>query len=503
MKLSELIKDVEYDVLYGTLDKEIESIAYHSEKIEKKAVFFAIDGHKEHGASYISEGIRNGIEAVVLGGEAYYIDRDQCAKHNVTVIHVSDVRKALAKSASRMYDEPSKKMLVIGVTGTKGKTTVTYMIRQILEAAGIKTGLIGTIYSGFEGNFTLSEMTTPQSLDIQRLMGQMYENGCKAVVMEVSSQGVMHKRVECVDFDIGVFTNISPDHIGEGEHKSFDEYLSWKSRFFDMCSKAVINADDERWQQVVVNENLEKRIFYGLSEECQFVAKDIKLRSERGILGTEFRLESKKPCGDDSSRDIILNLPGEFNVYNSLAAIATCKGLGIPWEYIIETLTRVKIPGRAELVEGFCFPVIVDYAHNGVALESLLLSLRKYNPNRIILVFGCGGNRDRNRRYDMGRVAAKLADFVIVTSDNPRMEPPEEIIRDIMSVMNYDIIRVIEIADRRSAIQRALEEGRQGDIVVIAGKGHENYQIIKKDTIHFDDREVVMDFAISRGKEHL
>ena len=508
MKLSELIKDVEYDVLYGTLDKEIESIAYHSEKIEKKAVFFAIDGHKEHGTSYISEGIRNGIEAVVLGGEAYYIDRDQCAKHNVTVIHVSDVRKALAKSASRMYDEPSKKMLVIGVTGTKGKTTVTYMIRQILEAAGIKTGLIGTIYSGFEGNFTFSKMTTPQSLDIQRLMNQMYENGCKAVVMEVSSQGVMHKRVECVDFDIGVFTNISPDHIGEGEHKSFDEYLSWKSRFFDMCSMAVINADDERWRQVVTNERLEKRIFYGLSDNAQFRAGDIRLWSEKDILGAQYRLEAKNPCGDDSSQEIILNIPGKFNVYNSLAAIATCKGLGIPWEYIKEAIKTVKIPGRAELIGGFDFPVIVDYAHNGIALENLLLSLKKYNPDRIILVFGCGGNRDKNRRYDMGRVASSLADLVIVTSDNPRTEPPEQIISDIMSAMDYDIIRVIEIADRKSAIQRALEEGRKGDIVVIAGKGHENYQIIAGETLHFDDREVVMDFASdnllqTRGKENL
>lgn len=491
MKLTDLLRAVKPLSVSGIMDKDVKSLVYHSDNVAKDSVFFAIEGQFANGNDYIRKAIEKGASAVVVGGSS----KDEADLYDgiTTIIRVRDVREALALMSSRFYGEPSKDLLVIGVTGTKGKTSTTFIIRQILEAAGIKTGIIGTVINGFGENIEEASATTPQPTEIQSLLSEMKDGGCKAVVMEVSSQGLMHHRVDGIDFDIGVFTNISPDHIGEGEHKNFEEYLHWKSRLFTMCKRAVVNCDDPRWQDILKDSSLEKTVFFGESPSADFCGEDAMLRNDGGKLGIEYKLYAKAPCGDDTKRSIYVNLPGRFNIQNTLAAIATTKSLGIPWSVIEETIGNITIPGRAETVDtGKDFAVLVDYAHNGIALKSLMESLREYDPGRIILVFGCGGNRDRNRRFQMGKVAMETADFIIVTSDNPRREEPQKIMEDILSVMKIGEKPILAIGDRRRAIERAISEGRRGDIIVIAGKGHEAYQIIGTETRHFDDKEVIL-----------
>lgn len=490
MKLKSLLESLDFQRVTGTLDKEAKALVYHSDKAVKNSVFFAIEGQLKDGRDYIGEAVSKGADTVVIQKDA---EIENTIKPEVTVIKVEDVRKALAHMSARFYDNPSEKMLVIGVTGTKGKTSTVFMIRQILEDAGIKTGIIGTVFVGYEGNLQNASATTPQSYEIQKAMKEMYDEGCKAVVMEVSSQGLMQSRAEDINFDIGIFTNITPDHIGAGEHENFEEYLFWKSTLFKKCHRAIINIDDPHWKDVIKGADLEQTVFFGKSEEADFRYRDVKLWSEKGLLGIEYLLESKSPCGDGSTRKILLDIPGRFNVQNSLAAIAVTKSLGIPWSVIEESLKKVRIPGRVERIPtSGDFTVLVDYAHNGISLKSLMESLREYEPERIILVFGCGGNRDRNRRFEMGKAAMETADFIIVTSDNPRRENPLSIIDDITGVMKFQEKAILAIPDRRKAIERAVKEARCGDIVVIAGKGHETYQIIGDDIRHFDDKEVIL-----------
>ncbi len=493
MKLQLLLEDYDFQLVNGTLDKDIYNLAFHSGKVAKNTMFFAIKGHQDDGGKYIEKAIKKGACAAVIEEDSSDIESlSLSGLEDMTLIKVKDVRKALSHISSTFYEKPSEKMFVIGVTGTKGKTSATFMIRHILESAGIKTGIIGTVMQGYTENMCAASDTTPQSLDVQKLLYDMYLAGCKAVVMEVSSQGLKHDRVSDVCFDLGVFTNISPDHIGDDEHRDFEEYLECKKRLFKMCKTAVINMDDSHVTDLLSDIVLEKKIFFGQNIKADYIAENIRLYKYCGLLGTSYILKSKIPDGI-IEHNVLLSMPGEFNAYNSLAAISVTRFLNIPWNIIFEALKSIKIPGRAELVEiKKDFSVIVDYAHNGVALENLLKSLRAYKPSRIILVFGCGGNRDRNRRFEMGNVAMEHADYIVVTSDNPRYEDPQEIIDDITGVMDFTQKNIVTIPDRKAAIKWALEEGRAGDIIVIAGKGHETYQIIGDKITHFDDKEMVL-----------
>lgn len=495
MKLSDLLTRVEYQLIAGSLSTNVKSLEYHSKNVKKDGVFFAIDGYLESGSKYIEDAVKRGASAVILSEKAKV---DVKNFENVAFLTVKDVRKALAYMSCEFYNNPSEEMQVIGVTGTKGKTSVTFMIRHILETAGIKTGIIGTVHKGYEGNFCKADSTTPQAPEIQYLLRQMKDAGCKAAVMEVSSQGLKHSRVEGIDFNIGVFTNISPDHIGGGEHKDYEEYLSCKCRMFDLCSRAVINGDDSTWLSESKKTALKQKIYYGTDEDFDLVYSCVNLEEKKSVLGVSFYVRAKVPFGNGEAHKVTLNLPGQFNAGNALAAISTARTLGVPWDIIVKSLETVKIPGRAEIVN-LCddFTVMVDYAHNGIALQNLLKSLRKYNPKRLMVVMGCGGNRDRNRRFSMGKAAFELADYIIITSDNPRNEPPEDIIKDITSVMSFCNKVILAIPDRKEAIKRAISEGKRGDIIVIAGKGHETYQIIGDEIIDFDDKTVVL----SCGKE--
>lgn len=490
MKLCELLNGIECKAVDGDVEKDIQNLAYDSRRIYPNSVFFAIEGYSYDGNRYIEEAVKNGAVAVVVGKP---LERTGPVLDNITIIHVEDVRKTLAEASCQFYNNPSVHMQVIGVTGTKGKTSVTFMIRHILETAGIKTGIIGTVCAGYEGNFHSASRTTPESLEVQRLLFEMKENGCKAVVMEVSSQGLMQDRVHGVDFNIGVFTNIFPDHIGKGEHRDFNHYLECKSRLFDLCKRAVINGDDENWARIIRNEDLKQKIFYGEKEYFDFYYSKYEFLMQDNQLVLDFYVKAKEPFGDGQERKISLQTLGKFNIQNALAAVATTRALGIPWQVILDSLRTVCIPGRMEVVPlGREFTVIVDYAHNGKALENLLLSLRECKPKRLMLVFGCGGNRDANRRFQMGRIAYEMSDYIIVTSDNPRNEDPNDIINDITSVMEFCEKVILVISDRKEAIERAIMDGRKGDIIVIAGKGHETYQIIGEKIIYFDDKQVVL-----------
>ena len=494
MILSKLLSNIDHKLVHGKTNKIVSSLAYNSKDISKDAMFIAVEGHNDDGRNYIKDAIKNGANSIML---SKYKELDLDIDEDVTIIEVEDTRSALAKLSREYYGNPSAEMTIIGVTGTKGKTSVTFMLKEILELAGIKTGIIGTIKSGFDGSYIDSINTTPESLDIQCLFRSMLDGGCKAVVMEVSSQGIKDKRIDGISFDIGVFTNIWPDHIGEGEHKDFEEYLCYKSELFCRCEKAVLNGNHAYSKEIIKRAQIEKPITFGNDEDFDYCIKNIENSARTGEFFSSFSICEKKDC-KHIEHHLSLNMATSFNIENMAAAIAVARILDISWEVIKEATRGISVPGRTEIVPSHQnYTVMIDYAHNGEALRTLLTSLKEFNPMRLILVFGSGGNRDKNRRYEMGEVAYNLADFIIVTSDNPRKEDPKQIIKDITNVMEFCDKPILVIPDRRKAIIRAMDEGRADDLIVIAGKGHEKYQIIGDKTIYFDDREVVLTY----GKE--
>ncbi len=482
MKLSALTEGLECRLVQGTADKDVKALIYFSDKTVPDSAFFAIAGTEDDGYRYISDAAERGASVIVTSQQE---PAENLALPELTVLWTPDVRKALAHMSCIFYRNPCRNLLTIGVTGTKGKTSTAFMIHAILEAAGIRTGLLGTVQNGWENHFEEADRTTPQSCDIQQWCRRMADAGCRVLVMEVSSQGLMQSRVDGILFDIAVFTNLSPDHIGPGEHENFEEYAFWKSRLFARCRKAIMNMDDPHWAALLPKEGVKLKTF-GRNGEADYVCEDLTLVKGAQGPGVTFRM---------GEHPIELNLPGSFNGMNAAGAIAAVRELGIPWDTIQNALGSLKIPGRVEPVDtGGRTNVLVDYAHNGISLRQLLTDLRLYQPRRLILVFGCGGNRDRNRRFEMGRAAAELADFSVVTSDNPRRENPEEIIKDITDAMDAwgaEKESYIVICDRARAIRTAVEMGTPDDIVLIAGKGHETYQLTGDRKIHFDDRQIV------------
>lgn len=487
MKLEALLGGFGFEIAAGTPDKDVKALIYHSEKAVAESAFFAIRGADSDGRDYLEEAAKRG--ACLLAAERGGPELDGLLKklagvYGLTAVYVEDARKALAAASANFYGRPQDGMALIGVTGTKGKTTTSFMIKEILEESGIKTGIIGTVACGCEGCYEEASNTTPQSLDIYRSLRKMADAGCRAAVMEVSSQGLMQERTFGLEFDAAVFTNIYPDHIGDREHKSFEEYIYWKSMLFKQAKTAIINMDDPHWDYMERESAAKRTVYFSASgdERADYRASDIRLRREKDVLGVSFLL---------NGQEVLLGMPGKFNVSNALAAAACAGALNISPETAAKALAGVRVRGRTERVNlEEDYTVLIDYAHNGPALENLLSALREYEPARLIPVFGCGGGRDRNRRFEMGRCAAELADFSVITSDNPRHEAPMDIIGDITSVMTEGSYRVIP--DRREAIRWAVSRARTGDIIIVAGKGHETYQITGDEIRHFDDREVVL-----------
>lgn len=478
MKLADLLKKLKYTCVKGTTDVDITTVAYDSRRVERGSLFICIKGA-------VADGHRFAEAAVNKGASALVVEDDVTVPENVTVIRVEDSRYALACIAAEYFGNPADKLKVIGITGTKGKTTTTYLVKSILDSAGHKCGLVGTIETIIGDKVIKASNTTPESYVLQDYFKQMVDCGCDCVVMEVSSQGLMLHRTAGFTFEIGIFTNIEPDHIGPHEHKDFNDYLHCKSLLFKQCRHGIVNIDDKHADYIINNASCDI-VTYGFSEKADFRAANTKLVSGKGYLGIDYDLQGKE------NMRVEIDLPGKFSVYNSLTAIAICSYFGIDSNTICDALKDAKVKGRIEMIKvSDDFTLMIDYAHNAMSLESLLTTLREYNPTRLVCLFGCGGDRSRDRRFSMGEVSGKLADLSVITSDNPRTEEPLAIIDDILVGIKKTTGKYTVIPDRRKAIEWVIHNGQPGDIIVLAGKGHEDYQEINGVKHHLDEREVI------------
>lgn len=478
MKLSQLLERLEYTVVQGSDDIEITTLINDSRKVEEGSAFVCISGAVVDGHTFVEQVAEKGAAAVI-------VEKDVEAPVDMTVIKVADTRYALALMSAAYFGYPADKLKVIGITGTKGKTTTTYMIRSILEEVGHKVGLIGTIEAIIGDKVIPAANTTPESYTIHKYFAEMVEAGCDSVVMEVSSQGLMMHRTAGIPFEIGIFTNLGKDHIGPNEHKDFDDYKYCKGLLFKQCKLGIANVDDKYFKDVFAGATCKVETF-GFAEEADFRAVNTHLVSKPGYLGVAYDV-----CGKQNF-DVEIDVPGTFSVYNSLTAIAVCSHFGVPVDVVKAALKVAKVKGRIEMVKvSDEFTLMIDYAHNAMSLESLLTTLKEYHPQRLVCLFGCGGNRSKDRRFEMGEVSGRLADLTIITSDNPRFEEPQAIIDDIKTGIEKTDGKYVEIIDRKEAIKYAIEHGQPGDVIVLAGKGHEDYQEIKGVKYPMDERVLI------------
>ncbi len=480
MKLIKLLERLEYECINGSLDVDVKDVINDSRKVSDGSLFICIRGAVSDGHKYVPDVIAKGAKVLV-------VEKRVEAPEDITVIRVEDSRYAMALISAAYYDYPAKKLKVIGITGTKGKTTTTYMVKSILESAGHKVGLIGTIEAIIGDEVIPAKNTTPESCTIQEYFHRMVEADCDCVVMEVSSQGLMLHRTAGIPFEIGIFTNIQPDHIGPAEHDSFEDYMHCKGLLFRQCKLGIVNADDEHLEQVLEGHTCQVETF-GFSEKADLRAENAHMVTGPGYLGIDYHVAGLLDM------DVEIDIPGKFSVYNSLTAIAICRHFGVKESDIIEALKKAKVKGRIEMIRvSDEFTLMIDYAHNAMSLESLLTTLKEYKPKRLVCLFGCGGNRAKARRFEMGEVSGRLADLTIITSDNPRFEKPEDIMTDIETGMKKTEGKYIKIPDRKEAIAYAIHHGEPGDVIVLAGKGHEDYQEIEGKKYPMDERVLIQE----------
>lgn len=487
MILCELLRATDGVLLQGAPRTEIQTLCYDSRAAGPGALFVCLPGQHTDGHLYAGQAVAAGAAGLVCERPLPGLPAD------LPVVQVTHTRRALAQLAIRLQGDPARRMTMIGITGTKGKTTTAHLIAAILTAAGRKTGLIGTNGVCWPGHRESLDHTTPESCDLQQLLRQMADAGCDACVMEVSSLGLKMDRVTGITYDVGVFTNLSPDHIGPGEHASFAEYRAWKSVLFRRCQVGVVNADDPQTPAILAQHSC-RVVSYGFGPQAQWRAgPDLTPWQAAGQLGMDFSVTG--PAGDPLPCRI--SLPGRFNVCNALAAVATARLLGLPDGAIQRGLAGATVTGRTEPVPlDASFTVVLDYAHNAAAAENLLTTLRDYHPTRLVVVFGCGGGRSRVRRFGMGEVCARLADFCILTEDNSRGEPLEEILADIRTGMarGNPATPFVEIPDRRQALYYALDHARPGDLVAVIGKGHETTLQRGDEILPFPEREIIQTY---------
>lgn len=478
MQLKQLLKEIDYKLLSGSLDVEVSQIDYDSRQVVNHSLFVCIPGAKVDGHSFIEQVINKGAKVVVVEREVEY-------QEGVTYIQVKEARLALALLSCAFFEHPSRKMTVIGLTGTKGKTTTSYMVQSILEKAGEKVGIIGTIGSIVNGEIRQTKNTTPESFELQKLMYEMVEGGTQYCVMEVSSQGLMLNRVAGIDFDYGVFTNLSPDHIGENEHRDFEHYMECKKMLFKMCKVGLFNKDDEHFEDMIKDATCQIKT-YSIKKDSDLKASHIQLSNGQGTLGVKFDTNGLINATFET------DIPGHFSVYNSLVAIMICALNKIQVSYIQEALKQVRVRGRVEIVPVHQeYTVMIDYAHNALSFESLIKTIQAYNPHRIICVYGAGGHRDHKRRYEAGEIVAKYNAFSILTADNPRGESIKDICDMIITGIDKYNGEYVVIEDRKEAIHYALQHADPKDVILCLGKGHETYQIIDKDPLPFSEREII------------
>lgn len=478
MRLTQLLERLRYEVSQGSDEINVTELINDSRKVTEGSVFVCISGAVSDGHAYAGDVAEKGAAALV-------VEKDVDVPENVTVIRVEDTRYALALMSAAYFGYPAEKLKVIGITGTKGKTTTTYMVKSILEGVGHKVGLIGTIEALIGEKSIPANNTTPESYTIHKYFAEMVEAGCDSVVMEVSSQGLMLHRTAGIMFEIGIFTNLGEDHIGPNEHKDFEDYKRCKGILFTQCRLGIANVDDPWYEDVFKGATCKVETF-GFTERADLRAVDIEHITRPGYLGVRYHVSGLMDF------DVEIDIPGDFSVYNSLTAIAVCRHFDVPVENIQKALKVAKVRGRIEMVKvSDEFTMMIDYAHNAMSLESLLHTLRDYRPERIVTIFGCGGNRSKTRRYEMGEVSGRMSDFTVITSDNPRFEEPQDIIDDIITGIKKTDGEYIAICDRKEAIRYSIEHGRPGDVIILAGKGHETYQEIKGVKYDMDDRILV------------
>lgn len=477
MKLETLLKRIDYKVLQGNTDIEVSDVIYDSRKVCKDCVFVCLSGSNTDGHKFAADAVNGGASAIVADKE---IDIKGAA-----VIRVDDTRRALAFMSAEFFGNPADELTTIGITGTKGKTTTALTISSILEKAGHKTGVIGTLGIIIGNELTKTANTTPESYEIQKAMRTMIDSGCDTVVMEASSLGLKWHRTDGFVFDYGVFTNFSHDHIGGAEHKDLEEYRQCKSMLFRQCKVGIVNIDDENTDKILENHTCLVET-YGFGENAQLRAYDDELLSRPGYVGVGFHVSGKL------NMYVNVDIPGKFTVYNALAAIAVVLHFDVTEQQIFEGLDTVKVKGRVEPVKvPGDFTLLIDYAHNAVSMENILTTLREYKPKRLITLFGAGGNRPKDRRYEMGEISGRLSDLSVITEDNSRFEDVMDIIDDIKVGINKTKGEYVVIPDRTDAIRYCIENARDGDIIVLAGKGHEDYQDKNGVKTHYDEREVI------------
>ena len=464
MKIKELLKTVEYE---GDGEIEISSVISDSRKVEEGSLFVCVKGYETDGHLFAKMASEKGASAILAEDK---IEAD------CPVIYVKNTRRAMAVACSEFYGNPSRKFKLIGITGTNGKTTTTFLIKHILECAGKKVGLIGTNYNMIGDKIIETSRTTPDSFELQALFADMADESVDVVVMEVSSHALFLDRVYSCDYDIGAFTNLTQDHLDF--HKTMENYRDAKGILFDMCKVGIVNKDDAASAHYLKNGKC-KFLSYTEKNEADFKAENVKLLKE----GVSFTLNGV---------EFSLGIPGEFSVYNALCAISVAYAFGLELKQIAESLKTAKgVKGRAEVINlGFDFTVLIDYAHTPDGIENILKTARGFAKGRVVILFGCGGDRDPIKRPIMGKIASSLADFCIVTSDNPRTENPSAIIKDVLEGVNGEHI-VIE--NRKEAIAYAVKTAKKDDVIILAGKGHEDYQIIGKEKIHFDEHEILFE----------
>lgn len=479
-KISLLCQDFSYECLQGDLEKNVEALVYDSRKVTANSVFFCMVGAKWDGHDFCKEVVEKGATALVVSKKVEDIPE------NVTVILVEDTRKALAHASSAWFNYPSKELTMVGITGTKGKTTVTCLIKSILEQAGHKVGLIGTIETVIGDTHIPMANTTPEPYILQMYLRQMVDNGCDVAVMEVSSQGLMQARVDGIHFEIAAFTNIEKDHISPTEHKDFDDYFYWKKQLFYRADVGIFNVDDKKIGALQLSEFPMKAKTFGIKENADYKAVQIEKDFTDGKMGMRFVVPAL------SEESVRINTPGTFSVHNALLAMAVCDALKVPFNDMKTALNKALVKGRMEPVflDGK-FSIFIDYAHNAMALESLLKTVKEYSKGRVICIFGCGGNRSRDRRFEMGEVSGKLADLTVITTDNPRFEDPKDIMKDIETGILKTEGKYVIVEDRKEAVRYAITNARENDMIILAGKGHEDYQEICGVKYHMDERELI------------
>lgn len=474
MNLSELLKEVEVKQIIGNTQLKITGIAYNSREVRPGNLFVCISGFQTDGHKYAPDAVESGAIAIIA-------ERDM-SELGVTCVVVENSRVAHSLVSAAFYDHPDRKLCLIGITGTNGKTTTTYLVKSVLEAMGKKVGIIGTNQNMIGNEIIPSKHTTPDSLELMQLLSKMVEKGAEYAVMEVSSHSLYLDRVTACSFDVGAFTNITQDHLDF--HKTMEEYLEAKGILFTIAETGAVNVDDWGAERLISGSTCKKMITYGMEKDCDMKASDIEL-TENGVF---FNLLYKGEI-----HKVELGIPGKFSVYNAMTALACLTAVGISMEDSIKYLKVARgVKGRVELVEtGRDYSVIIDYAHTPDGLVNVIQTIKGFAKGRIITVFGCGGDRDKTKRPKMGKIVSSMADVAIVTSDNPRSEDPNAIIEDILVGVKEGGGEYVVIPNRFEAIEYALDHAQKDDIILLAGKGHETYQILADRTISFDEREIV------------